>query len=76
LLVSFGPLKSFKSFNLVQDSATGLSKGFAFCEYVDPNVTDQVGILALLVVDSNLISTQLLCVISYMRYFKTISYDL
>ncbi|KAF6030696.1 U2af50 [Bugula neritina] len=38
LLVSFGPLKSF---NLVQDSATGLSKGFAFCEYVDPNVTDQ-----------------------------------
>ena len=39
LLVSFGPLKSF---NLVKDSATGLSKGFAFCEYVDNSVTDQV----------------------------------
>ena len=24
------------------DTATGLSKGFAFCEYLDPNVTDQV----------------------------------
>ena len=40
LLTSFGPLKAF---NLVKDSATGLSKGYAFCEYVDPNVTDQVG---------------------------------
>lgn len=39
LLISFGPLKAF---NLVKDNATGLSKGFAFCEYVDPNVTDQV----------------------------------
>lgn len=39
LLTSFGPLKAF---NLVKDSATGLSKGYAFCEYVDPNVTDQV----------------------------------
>ncbi|XP_006893799.1 PREDICTED: splicing factor U2AF 65 kDa subunit-like [Elephantulus edwardii] len=38
LLTSFGPLKSF---NLVKDSATGLSKGYAFCEYVDINVTDQ-----------------------------------
>ncbi|KAK2190005.1 hypothetical protein NP493_89g03006 [Ridgeia piscesae] len=38
LLTSFGPLKAF---NLVKDSATGLSKGYAFCEYVDPNVTDQ-----------------------------------
>lgn len=38
LLISFGPLKAF---NLVKDNATGLSKGFAFCEYVDPNVTDQ-----------------------------------
>ncbi|KAL3320822.1 U2 small nuclear RNA auxiliary factor 2 [Cichlidogyrus casuarinus] len=37
LLVSFGPLKGF---NLVKDSSTGLSKGYAFCEYVDPNVTD------------------------------------
>nr|XP_054597240.1 U2 small nuclear RNA auxiliary factor 2a [Nothobranchius furzeri] len=31
LLTSFGPLKAF---NLVKDSATGLSKGYAFCEYV------------------------------------------
>jgi len=38
LLVAFGPLRSF---NLVKDSTTGLSKGYAFCEYVDPNVTDQ-----------------------------------
>ena len=40
LLISFGPLKAF---NLVKDNATGLSKGFAFCEYVDANATDQVG---------------------------------
>lgn len=39
LLTSFGPLKAF---NLVKDSATGLSKGYAFCEYVDVNVSDQV----------------------------------
>jgi len=38
LLVSFGPLRAF---NLVKDSATGLSKGYAFCEYVDTGVTDQ-----------------------------------
>jgi splicing factor U2AF subunit len=38
LLTSFGPLKAF---NLVKDSATGLSKGYAFCEYVDPMITDQ-----------------------------------
>jgi len=38
LLTSFGPLKAF---NLVKDSATGLSKGYAFCEYVDVNVNDQ-----------------------------------
>jgi len=37
LLMSFGPLKAF---NLVKDAATGLSKGYAFCEYVDPGVTD------------------------------------
>lgn len=37
LLLSFGPLKGF---NLVKDGSTGLSKGYAFCEYVDPNVTD------------------------------------
>ncbi|RUS89803.1 hypothetical protein EGW08_002415 [Elysia chlorotica] len=38
LLVSFGPLSAF---NLVKDSATGLTKGFAFCEYADVSVTDQ-----------------------------------
>jgi splicing factor U2AF 65 kDa subunit len=37
LLKTFGELKSF---NLVKESATGISKGFAFCEYVDPSVTD------------------------------------
>jgi splicing factor U2AF subunit len=38
LLSSFGQLRSF---NLVMDSSTGLSKGFAFCEFLDPNLTDQ-----------------------------------
>lgn len=38
LLISFGQLRAF---NLVKDSATGLSKGYAFCEYVDPYITDQ-----------------------------------
>jgi len=38
LLSSFGQLRSF---NLVMDTGTGLSKGFAFCEYLDPNITDQ-----------------------------------
>ncbi|CAF4490317.1 unnamed protein product [Rotaria socialis] len=37
LLMSFGPLKAF---NLVKDAATGLSKGYAFCEYVEANVTE------------------------------------
>jgi len=37
LLSSFGELRAF---NLVKDSATGLSKGYAFCEYVDLNITD------------------------------------
>ncbi|CAG8508006.1 11388_t:CDS:10 [Racocetra persica] len=37
LLKSFGELRAF---NLVKDSLTGVSKGFAFCEYVDPSVTD------------------------------------
>ena len=39
LLASFGELKAF---NLVKDSATGLSKGYAFCEYVDMSITDVV----------------------------------
>nr|XP_027202668.1 splicing factor U2AF 50 kDa subunit-like [Dermatophagoides pteronyssinus] len=38
LLMSFGQLKAF---NLVKDSATGLSKGYAFCEYADSSITDQ-----------------------------------
>jgi len=38
-LASFGELKAF---NLVKDSATGLSKGYAFCEYVDLTITDVV----------------------------------
>merc|ERR1712156_795957 len=38
LLTSFGQLKAF---NLVKDSTTGLSKGYAFAEYVDGQVTDQ-----------------------------------
>eukprot|EP00794_Sanderia_malayensis_P008913 gene8913-9865_t len=37
LLSSFGELRAF---NLVKDSATGLSKGYAFCEYVDLSLTD------------------------------------
>jgi len=36
-LSSFGELRAF---NLVKDSATGLSKGYAFCEYVDLSLTD------------------------------------
>lgn len=37
LLSAFGPLKAF---NLVKDGLSGLSKGYAFCEYVDPLITD------------------------------------
>jgi len=37
LLTSFGQLKSF---NLVKDATTGLSKGYAFCEYLDTLITD------------------------------------
>ncbi|KAM8713631.1 hypothetical protein ACLKA7_013882 [Drosophila subpalustris] len=38
LLVTFGQLRGF---NLVKDSVTGQSKGFAFCEYLDHSITDQ-----------------------------------
>ncbi|XP_034477997.1 splicing factor U2AF 50 kDa subunit [Drosophila innubila] len=38
LLVTFGQLRGF---NLVKDSVTGQSKGFAFCEYLDHGITDQ-----------------------------------
>jgi len=37
LIAAFGELKSF---HLVKDTATEESKGFAFCEYVDPANTD------------------------------------
>ncbi|GAA5958263.1 hypothetical protein JCM3765_004773 [Sporobolomyces pararoseus] len=37
LLSSFGELRAF---NLVKEGGTGASKGFAFCEYVDPNITE------------------------------------
>ena len=39
LLKSFGELKAF---NLVKDNVTGLSKGYAYCEYMDSNITDIV----------------------------------
>lgn len=39
LLSSFGQLKAF---NLVKDTGSGLSKGYAFAEYADPSVTDAV----------------------------------
>lgn len=38
LLSSFGQLKAF---NLVKDSSTGLSKGYAFAEFLDHTVTEQ-----------------------------------
>jgi len=38
LLSSFGQLKAF---NLVKDSVTGNSKGYAFFEYIDSSVTDR-----------------------------------
>ncbi|XP_075158398.1 splicing factor U2AF 50 kDa subunit-like [Haematobia irritans] len=38
LLLSFGQLRAF---NLVKDTGTGLSKGYAFTEYVDHTITDQ-----------------------------------
>jgi len=37
LIGSFGELRAF---NLVKDSTTGLSKGYAFCEYADLAITD------------------------------------
>ncbi|KAG0299983.1 U2 small nuclear RNA auxiliary factor 2 [Linnemannia gamsii] len=37
LLTAFGELKAF---NLVKENNIGPSKGFAFCEYLDPKLTD------------------------------------
>lgn len=38
ILTSFGPLRAF---NLIRDPGTMASKGFAFCEYLEPTTTDQ-----------------------------------
>lgn len=37
MLSQFGELKAF---NLVRDTRTGIAKGYAFCEFADPNVTE------------------------------------
>ena len=37
MLLPFGPLRAF---NLVMDRATGNSRGYAFCEFLDVNVTE------------------------------------
>ena len=37
MLTAFGPLRSF---NLVKDVRTNISKGYAFYEYADPSITD------------------------------------
>ena len=37
LLQAFGQLRAF---NLVTDRDTGASKGFAFCEFSDPAITE------------------------------------
>lgn len=37
LLMAFGPLKSF---HLPKEPSSNLSKGYAFCEYVDPATTN------------------------------------
>lgn len=39
--MSFGQLRAF---NLVKDTAFGLSKGYAFAEYIDITMTDQVSV--------------------------------
>ncbi|KXS18605.1 hypothetical protein M427DRAFT_132561 [Gonapodya prolifera JEL478] len=39
ILKTFGELRAF---NLVKEGVSGVSKGFAFCEYVDPSLTDIV----------------------------------
>lgn len=49
MLLSFGQLRAF---NLVKDAATGLSKGYAFAEYVDYSITDQVNLNIISVLNS------------------------
>ncbi len=41
-MTAFGPLKAF---NLVKDAVTAVSRGYAFCEYMDPLITDPVNLL-------------------------------
>jgi len=38
ILTSFGQLRAF---NLIRDPSTLASKGYAFCEYLEPTITDQ-----------------------------------
>uniref|UniRef100_A0A0M3IIK5 Splicing factor U2AF subunit n=2 Tax=Ascaris TaxID=6251 RepID=A0A0M3IIK5_ASCLU len=59
LLSSFGQLKAF---NLVTDVSTGVSKGYAFAEYLDPSLTDQAiaGLNGMQLGDKNLV-VQLSC---------------
>lgn len=57
LLSSFGELLAF---NLVKDSGTSFSKGYAFCEFVESAVTDQVP------VDDNG-GNVLTCIVGYSR---------
>eukprot|EP00299_Pterocystis_sp_00344_P016865 c8464_g1_i1.p1 GENE.c8464_g1_i1~~c8464_g1_i1.p1 ORF type:complete len:471 (-),score=108.89 c8464_g1_i1:383-1762(-) len=38
LLLTVGPLKHF---NLIRDQTTGISKGYAFCEWMDDQTTDR-----------------------------------
>jgi len=55
LLTAFGELKAY---NLVKDTASaGISKGYAFCEYADQNITDIAiaGLNGMAVADKRLI---------------------
>ncbi|KAI1707538.1 RNA recognition motif domain-containing protein [Ditylenchus destructor] len=60
LLSSFGQLKAF---NLVTDPNTGMSKGYAFAEYLDTSLTDQAiaGLNGMQLGDNKLL-VQLSCV--------------
>lgn len=60
LLSSFGQLKAF---NLVTDPSTGMSKGYAFAEYLDTSLTDQAiaGLNGMQLGDNKLL-VQLSCV--------------
>lgn len=53
LLTSYGPLAAF---NLIKEPNTGMSKGFAFFEYMDPSVIDKAceGLNGMVVADKTL----------------------